>query len=233
MQIQNLILEVTRRCNFSCDHCLRGEAQKKDIDFAVINALLDNNNIDYISSVTFTGGEPSLNVKAIDYFLTRCEANNIEIGNFYIATNGGESSGNIEFLQMLIKLYCYCSDNEISSVEVSKSDFHNWQDDEAIQRLKCLSFVRERENLDYKSLIHEGRAKKTNEYNGTIDTARRIEIEKDLKIEYDSIINDELYINVKGDVCLSCDISYKRQDKNKIGNILNDELVNMQAVANV
>jgi len=60
MNIDNLIIEITRKCNFTCDHCLRGEAQNKDIDHKVIDALLDN-NIEYISNITFTGGEPSLN----------------------------------------------------------------------------------------------------------------------------------------------------------------------------
>ncbi|KKM62622.1 hypothetical protein LCGC14_1519910, partial [marine sediment metagenome] len=160
MNLNNLILEATRKCNFTCEHCLRGDSQKKDIDIAVIDSLLDNNDINYISCVTFSGGEPSLNIGAIDYFIEKCKSNNIEIGNFYIATNGGKTSGTMEFMQLLIKLYCFCSDNEISLVQISKSDYHACQqDDEAIKKLKCLSFVNERETLDYTMLIHEGRAK--------------------------------------------------------------------------
>jgi len=161
MNIDNLIIEVTRKCNFTCDHCLRGEAQNKDIDYKVIDALLDNNNIEYISSITFTGGEPSLNCNAINYFIDKCIKNNISIGSFYIATNGGASSGSLEFLQVLIKLFCFCSDNEISNCEISQSDYHCYsQDQDAIQRLKCLSFVRERSRLENRHIIREGKGKK-------------------------------------------------------------------------
>jgi len=62
----NLVLEVTRKCNMNCAHCLRGNAEDKDISFDLIDILLDN--IDSINMITFTGGEPSLNVKALKYF---------------------------------------------------------------------------------------------------------------------------------------------------------------------
>ncbi len=226
MNINNLIIEVTRKCNFSCEHCLRGNKQNKNIDLEAIDALF-NNDIQYISTVTFTGGEPSLNIEAIDYFIEKCKEHNTEIESFYIATNGGITSGKMEFLQVLIKLFCFCTGNEISSCEISKSDFHDWQNEDAISQLKCLAFVRERENLDYKNLIHEGKAKELNEANGTIDDARRITPDKTLNIEDDTIENDYLYINVHGDVILECDLSYARQTRHKIGNIKETRLEDM------
>jgi len=231
MYIQNLILEVTRKCNFSCAHCLRGNAQNKNIDFAVIDALF-NNNIDYIGMITFSGGEPSLYPEAINYFIDQCQSRGVEVGDFYIATNGGKSSGSLEFLTAVMRLYCFCSNNEMSQVEISKSDYHaGQQDEEAKKRLQCLRFAGERQHLDYRYLIHEGRAKVLNELNGTIDEARRIEPEKQLRRDEDeNILTDELYINCKGDICLSCDLSYKRQDKNKIGNILTDRLEDLAVV---
>ena len=36
MLIDNLILEITRKCNFQCKHCLRGNSQNKNIDFDVM-----------------------------------------------------------------------------------------------------------------------------------------------------------------------------------------------------
>lgn len=232
MYIDNLIIEITRRCNFSCAHCLRGDAEKRDIDFKIIDALL-NNDIDYIGTITFTGGEPSLNVPAINYFIDQCKERGVDVGGFYIATNGGKTSGSMEFLQAVIKLYCYCSDNEISCVEISNSDYHiNDQDEDAKKRLKCLSFVRERDHLDYRYLIHEGRAKELNEMNGTAEDARKITPSKELKIDEDNrLLSDEVYINCKGDVVLACDLSYRRQDKNKIGNVLTDKLKDLAVLS--
>lgn len=69
MDIQNLVLEITRRCNMHCAHCLRGEAEDKDMDFAVIDRILEL--ADSVQSVTFTGGEPSLYIPAIRYFFEK------------------------------------------------------------------------------------------------------------------------------------------------------------------
>ena len=32
--VESLVIEVTRRCNMRCEHCLRGDAQNLDISTA-------------------------------------------------------------------------------------------------------------------------------------------------------------------------------------------------------
>ena len=66
--ISNLVVEVTRRCNMSCDHCLRGCGQNMDLQDKHIETLTSQLENGYISNITFSGGEPSLNVKAIESF---------------------------------------------------------------------------------------------------------------------------------------------------------------------
>ena len=53
-----VVIEVTRRCNMNCAHCLRGDAQNLDISIDVIDRFFDAfaNGAD-ISTITFTGGE--------------------------------------------------------------------------------------------------------------------------------------------------------------------------------
>lgn len=65
--VENLCLEVTRRCNMGCAHCLRGNAEDLDMSHETIEQVLGQ--VDVIGQVTFTGGEPSLNVDAIGTFL--------------------------------------------------------------------------------------------------------------------------------------------------------------------
>lgn len=101
MYINNLIIEVTRKCNFSCAHCLRGEAQKREIDFAIIDAILDN-DIEYISTVTFTGGEPSLNVPAINYFVDRCKKKALMLEIFTLPQTAGRLPGAWNFYRPLL-----------------------------------------------------------------------------------------------------------------------------------
>lgn len=55
---ENLTIELTRRCNMKCGHCLRGEAQEVDIDRKYIDSLLDQTEL--IGGMFFTGGEPTL-----------------------------------------------------------------------------------------------------------------------------------------------------------------------------
>ena len=69
MTVDQLTLEVTRRCNMNCAHCLRGDAQCLDMSKEVVDKVLQD--IDYISFLFFTGGEPSLNIPIMDYFLSR------------------------------------------------------------------------------------------------------------------------------------------------------------------
>lgn len=85
-QISECILEVTRRCNMCCDHCLRGDAQNSDLDLAHVKKLFSH--IDSIDTLTLTGGEPSLVPEIIQGIADAARENNVNIERFYMATNG-------------------------------------------------------------------------------------------------------------------------------------------------
>lgn len=68
--VESLVIEVTRRCNMRCEHCLRGDAQNLDISTATLSEIAKHI---YPGSVTFTGGEPSLNVPAIKRYFELAE----------------------------------------------------------------------------------------------------------------------------------------------------------------
>ena len=85
----SVFIEVTRRCNMCCAHCLRGDAESIDIQEKYIDAFLDSfEKGAYISSLTFTGGEISLNIPAIRYTLKAVKERGIAVGSFYMVTNG-------------------------------------------------------------------------------------------------------------------------------------------------
>lgn len=63
IRIDSLILEVTRRCNMCCPHCLRGDAENMDADIDLIPQIFEG--ITEVGTLTFSGGEPSLNTKYI------------------------------------------------------------------------------------------------------------------------------------------------------------------------
>lgn len=98
-----LIIEVTRRCNMHCAHCLRGDTEDQDVSFKVIDNTLKH--FDSIGTISFTGGEPSLNIQAIKHALTYCKKHRIQVDSFFIATNGLENMDNL--IKVCDKWYDY------------------------------------------------------------------------------------------------------------------------------
>ena len=86
LEVQDLLLEVTRSCNMSCAHCLRGDAQNAVMSEHVLESVLSR--VSSIRTLTFTGGEPSLAPEIILKSLELVKANGINIEQVYIVTNG-------------------------------------------------------------------------------------------------------------------------------------------------
>jgi len=199
--IDNLIIEVTRRCNLKCLHCLRGDAQDKDIDDKYIEGLFQK--LEYISFLTITGGEPSLVPDKIRTIIRLAKKYKVGIGNFYIATNGIKVPD--RFLFAILRLWTYCDDNEVTAVEISNDGYHNWR--KVDDKILAFGFARmkfEQDGTKDFSLIQEGNAYlklgkgRENPIHGfTVEDER---------------IDGELYLNCKGNILSNCDLSYYRQD---------------------
>ena len=61
------MFEVTRRCNFKCEHCMRGDAQNVDLSENAIDNLL--NQTLAFGDILFTGGEPLMALDKIEYII--------------------------------------------------------------------------------------------------------------------------------------------------------------------
>lgn len=213
MYISNLIVEVTRICQFSCGHCLRGEQEKMNLKFAYIDSLL--NQVSGIGDVTFSGGEPTLHIEAIQYFLDQCIERGITIDGFYIATNG--YSIKIDFIILCLKLYAYCEDKERCSIQVSNDMYHGDEGGFDDELLAGLSFYSKRNEEDYAeiNLIDEGLANENGiASNGRLNSVSEIETQENF--------NDaEIYLNCKGKIINGCDWSYSSQDEYIICDVKN------------
>ena len=86
LTINSLTIELTRRCNTVCKHCVRGVAQNIDIDDEYIDSMLKQTDI--INYLQFTGGEPTLCVKKMRYIFKKLIEYRIPVFNFQIITNG-------------------------------------------------------------------------------------------------------------------------------------------------
>jgi len=208
--INDVVIEMTRRCNMTCDHCLRGPMQKKDQTKENIDKFFSH--VDGIGSITFTGGEPSLVPDLIEYARQSAERNCVEIGNFFIVTNGKKITE--DFAVVCLKWYAYCHDNEASSVEVSQDDFHDYETLLNYRLLKGLSFFRMRNYTDSVYVLEQGKGK-------DFATGRKV-VKEHLEVSQEedaggfSISEGVIYLNCKGELIAGCDWSYRNQSRNKI-----------------
>ena len=107
---RHAILEITRRCQLKCAHCLRGDAQNLDMSEEIIDAFLEQTA--GIERLFFTGGEPTLAVDKMRYVLDQMIDRNIPLYAMEYFTNGVEFPENIE--DFLIRAHEYittCREN--------------------------------------------------------------------------------------------------------------------------
>lgn len=228
--INTLVIEITRRCNMCCAHCLRGDAQNLDIETATIDLFV--NGLEpgtYIGSITFTGGEPSLNISAMEYTRKAFEKHGICVGSFYTVTNGKANVA--ELAHECLNWYTICDDGEFSGLALSQDSFHDKASYSTLHILRGLSFFRENDKKvregDKRYLISEGRAA-----TGYFENAQmRENAEETLYLSFDEdsgnlcVDDGILYLNALGDIISGCDWSYESQAERIIVNIRDETWV--------
>jgi hypothetical protein len=212
MRIKDLILEATRRCSMQCGHCLRGDARPEDGQMRHVIELLEG--VTEINNITFTGGEPFLNVQFIEQVLWHCRKERIPVNTFYIATNGVVFNKDNLYSQRCMKVmldwYLYCEDREYCSVQLSKTEWHQQWEDVFIAEdmLSAFRFFSTRgEDLEQSALIPEGRG---------ADWCTRRNPLKVSEPDFDYPGDALVYLNVEGRVMWGCDYSYDTQDEDAV-----------------
>ena len=211
-----LVVEVTRRCNMHCKHCLRGTSEKEDINRESLRAALKQ--FDRIGCITFSGGEPTLNLEAIRDTLELCKELGITVGNFYLVTNGKMTEKTRdELIDVCDAWYAYCDDNELSALTVSQDMFHepNWVFVDEMDDLFLPYFKSGDKRTDFRvtGILRSGRAKrlKKDQYRflKPADTSWRqisaYRYDDELVIE-----EGTLYLSANGLFYPNCDLSYEQ-----------------------
>lgn len=207
----NVIIEVTRKCNMMCDHCMRGTPQNKNIKKEYIDLFFEN--VYSMSNFTISGGEPSMNINGINYIFNKMYDENISCESFFLATNGTNNSK--EFLQSIMSFYLLTNDKSSFNIKISQDQFHEPQDYKFFQYKLgdkiCYADVKRM------SIIDEGNAKNiTGKYieKRSPNFAGAKYIEDNLEInEDDMYIFSDIYLNCDGYIVSDCDLSYKSQKK--------------------
>ncbi|MBF0650787.1 radical SAM protein [Dysgonomonas sp. GY75] len=211
LEIERLSIEITRRCNMRCSHCLRGSSQNIDIKTEYIENILRHSK--RVGHLTITGGEPSMNVSAIKFILTRLKRRKIQVDGFYIVTNGSKTSMSGDFIEICKKLYA-CQNNESCPeewdcmLEISNDRFHDCTyRDEVYEKLSTYPFFSNRYRLSNTGgvpLLRQGRSKE-----GFEPILNTIGLD-------DEGLNGDVYLNALGYLVKSCNLSYRNQQKHII-----------------
>jgi MoaA/NifB/PqqE/SkfB family radical SAM enzyme len=212
MYIDELVLEITRRCNIECRHCLRGKAQSRNMSFETIRQTLKG--VSSIGNITFTGGEPCLAVDRIRYFTDYVRGWNIDVNNFYVITNGKIASTSLK--DALIKLSWLCQ-GEGNSLQISQDQFHKelgysqWPAKELYDDLPFFYGDARQTRIEWP--IDEGLAF-SNGLGVRSPNINHPVINPEIKG-----VEGTVYVNVNGDVIPCCDMSYANQELEKIGSV--------------
>jgi MoaA/NifB/PqqE/SkfB family radical SAM enzyme len=239
MHANDVIIEITRKCNMKCPHCLRGNAENKNIDIESVRNLF--RTIDYISTLTITGGEPSLQPKLISKIVDVAREENVEIDSFYMVTNAKKVTP--LFITAIHDLYNYCSENEISQVHISNDGYHDDLLLSNVERLEnefeyikdgeCLVSFKNRKTGEKYNALYEGNA---------VDVENGVSCNAEVKFhkfdinDYDGDISIDgdamIYLNALGDIIPECNLSYdsQREDNIKLGNINDDNFMLLEAL---
>lgn len=218
----NLSIEVTRRCNMQCRHCMRGDAQNIDLQLDKIEKILPQ--ISNICDLVLTGGEPSMVPNIMHELLQLFQKYKVNVNNVYIVTNGKDITP--EFIMACLEWYLYCDDNELSAVALSQDEFHDEIEQTNIEKLKALSFFNDTDKaVDFRKsyALNIGRAKKLNNQLKQQPICTQPVAYIDESLNELNIIEGNIAITVNGDILTQADYEYTETDNIKIGDT-NDKL---------
>ncbi len=135
--VQNLALELTRKCNLNCGHCVRGRCQNVEMPDEIIDKVFSE--VDKVGGLSFIGGETSLCADKLNKVYESLKAHKTEVDGITIFTNAVDISPeciqalkNLESLAMvndkgvrgLIKSGVYKDGDFPLQVIVSLDKFH-------------------------------------------------------------------------------------------------------------
>jgi hypothetical protein len=196
-------IELTRRCNSKCAHCMRGKAQAKDISEEHLDLFFEKT--EYIHVLTLTGGEVSLVPKVMNQALEAAKRHGTVIDHAGIITNGLYVSD--AFIQAAKDWKDYSAG---FGLEVSWDPYHKPVSSENFSRLQRIEYdVPPRSNF---ALQPSGRAE---------DLSSALVIPKGIDKPYwilNGWVMQPTYLNALGDFVI-IDGSYDEQPDFKIGNV--------------
>ena len=236
--IDNLNLIVTRKCNFRCEHCLRGDSADEEIDKKVLERVFKNDTV--IRELQLNGGEVFSNPDLLSRIINIIINNEVQLFGLNITSNGTLYSEKIEKeLSRLNKHITDCYWKKFKSKKTDNVTVHLSEDDYHARELERIS--QENNSLALRYLKNIQRLLKSKYFGGSIGIssivdagrAKGLDVPKvqpiTLKIYYcrskwdekDATIVSSLDIDLSGNVCNDCG---EIPPKHIYGNIFTERL---------
>lgn len=243
--LHDLSVEITRRCNKNCLHCMKGDAQNVTITEDIIDRVIAD--IPDVTRLVLAGGEALLELDKIAYLLDRIASSPWNLKLIEITTNGTICDKRIIDI---FEAFCMKKTECVAAIRISNDSFHDATEyeqayafyrplvDAANNRLKpqypfaglhlCYSCI---EGIPF-NLIYSGRAvdyidSGKGQYQHGVNVQYRIKDKHRIKI-LDDIIPCALFVTANGNVCLHEEVSYTTMDERmSIGNILDSSFSEM------
>ena len=242
---RELGIELTRRCNERCKHCLRGDAMDTDLSKEVIDSLFDNNNIRLIENIYLSGGEPTMNSKALSYLVDKIIEKKVVVGTYRVIINGTYYEE--EFGNAIRRLHEYIDRvgwnrefnvryaDSFGRIGISQDQYHKTAKPEVLDKLRELpsKIVILDDNYNPSKLLPYGRALDNDLSSIEPDISKLTNIEDSYivnKYGREGIQIIKQYICSNGNVCLDPNYPFEVLDEYRIGNVLESTILEMYGI---
>lgn len=119
--VENLYLELTRKCNLKCAHCMHGDSRNEEMSDKTIERIFED--VNEINCLEFAGGENSLAVDRLKKVIAEIKKNKTIVRQVNIYTNAVDISD--EFIECLQELKEYCVAQNLKDIEEYDSEVYN------------------------------------------------------------------------------------------------------------
>lgn len=246
LSYKELAIEVTRRCNMQCSHCMRGPAENHTISKEVIDRLFEE--VSVVARLLLTGGEPFLEPEMMDYIFDAIIKRKIPIEKIDVVTNGTIRDKRIA--ESFNKIGKYVADNwsktltkkhmrQIVTISISNDSYHMKEDiTETLKFYRGLlndnCIILKKNQKDINEVLCLGNAADDSfvldagkKYLYKITPYRVLFFNDDdgTPLAIDTMIQ----IGYDGKILIGEDSSYLQQDKNNYGSILQKHISTLLA----
>ena len=218
MRLCEVIVNITRRCDMACRMCIRGDPQNVDIDERIFPKLFEEAT--WIRRLCFTGGEPSMNLKALRQVVGLMEEGKCEVGSVFTIMNGKKFEE--EFCTLFQRMVELCTDNGMTEMVIGTSEYH--EDAPGIGRYMEWKRIHDVGWMHWRAIgvgnwvVNTGRAKQLGL------GQREVSDQASGPFTYWSGEVRRLFLTCEGEVCTWCDISYEDIQRFTKGNMLTEPL---------